>query len=78
LLESLGTNGKPKLIVACPGRLLSLIDDATISLSALSILVLDEADRLLEPKDMFFEEVSQLLSHVDFTRGARKPPASIS
>jgi ATP-dependent RNA helicase DBP3 len=40
------------VMVACPGRLLSLIKDGEISLSRVSFLVLDEADRML---DMGFE-----------------------
>ncbi|MSU65708.1 MAG: DEAD/DEAH box helicase [Opitutus sp.] len=36
------------IIVATPGRLLDLIDHHAVSLSAVTILVLDEADRLFE------------------------------
>ncbi|MDB6154339.1 MAG: rhlE 3 [Chthoniobacteraceae bacterium] len=36
------------ILVATPGRLLDLLDHNALSLSAVSILVLDEADRLLE------------------------------
>jgi len=40
------------VMVACPGRLLSLVKDGEISLARVTFLVLDEADRML---DMGFE-----------------------
>jgi ATP-dependent RNA helicase RhlE len=39
---------KPEIVVACPGRLLDHLWKGTISLSELEILVLDEADRMLD------------------------------
>jgi superfamily II DNA/RNA helicase len=40
--------GGAEIVVATPGRLLDLVDKNALSLSAVSHLVLDEADRLLE------------------------------
>src|SRR5665647_862481 len=40
--------GGADIVVATPGRLLDLVDKNALSLSAVSQLVLDEADRLLE------------------------------
>jgi superfamily II DNA/RNA helicase len=40
--------GGADIIVATPGRLLDLIDHNAVSLAAVSLLVLDEADRLLD------------------------------
>ena len=39
---------RPEIVVACPGRLLDHLWKGTISLSELEILVLDEADRMLD------------------------------
>lgn len=38
----------PEIIVATPGRLLELMDKRSVDLSGLNLLVLDEADRVLE------------------------------
>ena len=38
----------PEIVVACPGRLLDHLWKGTISLSGLEILVIDEADRMLD------------------------------
>ena len=46
--QMMALGGGADIIVATPGRLLDLIDHNAVSLSAVSILVLDEADRLLE------------------------------
>jgi ATP-dependent RNA helicase RhlE len=45
-VRSLG--GRPEIVVACPGRLLDHLWKGTISLSEMEILVLDEADRMLD------------------------------
>lgn len=39
---------KPRILVATTGRLLDLINDGSLNLNAVSLLVLDEADRLLD------------------------------
>ncbi len=36
------------IIVACPGRLLDLMNDRAVNLSAVEVLVLDEGDRMLD------------------------------
>ena len=46
--QMMGLGGGADVIVATPGRLLDLIDHNAVSLSAVQILVLDEADRLLD------------------------------
>jgi ATP-dependent RNA helicase RhlE len=40
--------GRPEIIVACPGRLLDNLWQGTIDLSALEVLVIDEADRMFD------------------------------
>jgi len=39
---------RPTVVIATPGRLLDLIDRRALSLSAVEVLVLDEADRMLD------------------------------
>jgi superfamily II DNA/RNA helicase len=58
--QMMGLRGGTDIMVATPGRLLDLIDHNALSLSHVRMLVLDEADRLL---DMGFEaEVARILS----------------
>jgi superfamily II DNA/RNA helicase len=47
------------ILVATPGRLLDLLEHNAVSLSAVSILVLDEADRLLE--EGFSDELGRIV-----------------
>ncbi len=54
------------ILVATPGRLLDLLDHNALSLSAVSILVLDEADRLLELG--FSRELNRILALVPAQR----------
>jgi ATP-dependent RNA helicase RhlE len=49
-----------ELLVATPGRLLELVAKNSVQLSAVDILVLDEADKMLEQG--FKDEVDQILS----------------
>ncbi len=46
--QMMALGGGADILVATPGRLLDLLDHNALSLSAVSILVLDEADRLLD------------------------------
>jgi ATP-dependent RNA helicase RhlE len=39
---------QPQLLIACPGRLIDLIEQRLVDLSAIEILVLDEADTMLD------------------------------
>jgi superfamily II DNA/RNA helicase len=58
--QMLAMRGGTDVVVATPGRLLDLVQHNALSLSATQILVLDEADRLL---DLGFEaELNRLLS----------------
>jgi ATP-dependent RNA helicase RhlE len=46
--QMMALGGGADILIATPGRLLDLIDHNAVSLSAVSTLVLDEADRLLD------------------------------
>ncbi len=50
-----------EVVVGTPGRLLDHINQGTIKLSNVKILVLDEADRMLDMG--FIEDVEQVISH---------------
>jgi len=58
--QMMGLGGGADVIVATPGRLLDLIDHNAVSLSAVKILVLDEADRLLDLG--FADELNRILA----------------
>ena len=67
------------IVVATPGRLLDLIDHNALNLAAVSTLVLDEADRLLDLG--FGEELGRILSLLPAQRqnlffSATFPPAT--
>ncbi|KAK9451535.1 ATP-dependent RNA helicase dbp3 [Limtongia smithiae] len=51
------------IIVATPGRLLDLVNDGCIDLSAISYIVLDEADRMLEKG--FEEDIKRVMRDSD-------------
>ncbi|HNR69017.1 MAG TPA: DEAD/DEAH box helicase [bacterium] len=51
-----------EILVACPGRLLDLMDQGHVDLSGLRWLVLDEADRMLDMG--FLPSVRKILQHV--------------
>ena len=77
-LQMMNLRGGADVVVATPGRLLDLIDHNAVSLAAVSSLVLDEADKLL---DMGFgEELARILSLLPAQRqnlffSATFPPA---
>ena len=51
-----------EIVVACPGRLLDHINKKTIDLSRLEVLVLDEADQMLDMG--FLPDIKRLLKHL--------------
>ena len=54
-----GLRQRPEIIVATPGRLLDHMWNGTISLTSIKILVLDEADRMLDMG--FAPQINQIL-----------------
>ncbi|GAB2896792.1 DEAD/DEAH box helicase [Uliginosibacterium flavum] len=58
--QMMALRGGADIIVATPGRLLDLLDHNALSISAISTLVLDEADRLLDAG--FADELQRLLA----------------
>ncbi|MBW7886144.1 MAG: DEAD/DEAH box helicase [Caldilineaceae bacterium] len=54
------------IIVACPGRLLDLIEDGFVDLSRLEVLVLDEADRMCDMG--FLPDIRRILRALPATR----------
>ena len=57
--QMMGLRGGADVVVATPGRLLDLLDQNALKLSAVQVLVLDEADRLLDLG--FSEELQRVL-----------------
>jgi ATP-dependent RNA helicase RhlE len=55
-----------EILVACPGRLLDLIAKGQANLSHIELLVLDEADRMLDMG--FLPDVKRLLTHIPAQR----------
>jgi ATP-dependent RNA helicase RhlE len=51
-----------EIVVACPGRLLDHINRRTINLSNLEVLVLDEADRMLDMG--FLPDIKKIIRHI--------------
>ena len=54
------------IVVACPGRLLDHINQRTINLSNLEVLVLDEADRMFDMG--FLPDVRKIIKHIPSKR----------
>ncbi|MBC8316591.1 MAG: DEAD/DEAH box helicase [Desulfobulbaceae bacterium] len=50
------------IVVACPGRLLDLVNDKAISLSAVEVLILDEADHMFDHG--FLPDIRRILKNV--------------
>ena len=55
-----------EIIIACPGRLLDLINERQVDLSKVEVLVLDEADRMCDMG--FLPDIRRLLRHVPAQR----------
>ena len=55
-----------EIVVACPGRLLDHINQHTINLSHLEVLVLDEADRMFDMG--FLPDIRKIIRHVPAKR----------
>ncbi|MGB4361089.1 MAG: DEAD/DEAH box helicase [Rhodoferax sp.] len=58
--QMMGLRGGTEVLVATPGRLLDLVAHNAVKLSGVNLLVLDEADRLLDLG--FADELNQLLA----------------
>ncbi len=58
--QMMGLRGGTQVLVATPGRLLDLVAHNAVKLSAVQLLVLDEADRLLDLG--FADELNQVLA----------------
>jgi ATP-dependent RNA helicase RhlE len=56
----------PGIVVACPGRLLDLVNEGAIDLSRVQVLVLDEADTMCDMG--FLPDVRRILSHLPTKR----------
>ena len=57
---------RPDLIVACPGRLLDLLGSRDVDLSGIEVLVLDEADHMLDMG--FLPDIRRILTHLPARR----------
>jgi ATP-dependent RNA helicase RhlE len=55
-----------EIVVACPGRLLDHINQGTINLSRIEVLVLDEADRMFDMG--FLPDIRKIIRHVPAKR----------
>ena len=58
--------GGVEIVVACPGRLLDLLDQRALSLSHLEVLVLDEADRMFDMG--FLPDIRKIIRNVPAER----------
>ena len=52
----------PEIVIACPGRLLDHVQEGAIDLSGVEVLVLDEADTMLDMG--FLPDIRRILSHL--------------
>ena len=57
-----GLRGRPDVIVACPGRLLDLIQQGHAKLDTIEALVLDEADHMFDMG--FLEPIRKIIEHL--------------
>jgi ATP-dependent RNA helicase RhlE len=59
-------NDGAEIVVACPGRLIDLMDQGVIDLSHLEVLVLDEADRMFDMG--FMPDIRKILKRIPAER----------
>jgi ATP-dependent RNA helicase DeaD len=59
-------NSNPRIFIATPGRLNDLIDQKKIKVHAVKILVLDEADRMMDMG--FLPQIHRVLKHIPHQR----------
>lgn len=64
--QMMALRGGADIVVATPGRLLDLVDKNALSLATVSLLVLDEADRLLELG--FADELERVVTRLPVSR----------
>ena len=57
---------RAEIVVACPGRLLDHLNQGTVDLSHLEVLVLDEADRMFDMG--FLPDIRKIIKHVPAKR----------
>jgi ATP-dependent RNA helicase RhlE len=57
-----GLRGRPHIVVACPGRLLDLMQSGDCRLDGLEVLVLDEADHMLDMG--FLPDIKRILARL--------------
>ena len=61
MIKPSGTKKKPHIIIATPGRLLDLVNQKELDLNLISVLTLDEADRMLD--EGFLPEITKILEN---------------
>jgi ATP-dependent RNA helicase RhlE len=57
---------RAEIVVACPGRLLDHLNQGTVDLSHLEVLVLDEADRMFDMG--FLPDIRKIIKHIPAKR----------
>ena len=64
--QEIALSRKPDLLIATPGRLLDLMEQGLVKLDAVEVLVLDEADRMLDMG--FIHDVKRIVAKVPRVR----------
>jgi len=65
-LQIRGLRGGTEIVVACPGRLMDLIDQKIVSLQNVEMLVLDEADQMFDMG--FLPTIKKIVRHIPINR----------